>query len=189
VAIALALESDYAVSGLVLASGYYFPTLRMDFWLMSGPAVPLLGDLMRYTVSPIISWAIMPKVIGKLFAPRSVAPEFKNEFPISLSLRPKQLRAAAEESGLLIPIAAQLQLQYQNIRCPVRIVHGKNDQLIEADQSRRLHEALPGSLLHLVEGAGHMVTYIDTSGIADAMAALALAAPTSRSLEARAGRR
>jgi pimeloyl-ACP methyl ester carboxylesterase len=131
----------------------------------------------------------MPKVIGKLFAPRSVAPEFKNEFPISLSLRPKQLRAAAEESAFLIPIAAQLQLQYQRIRCPVRIVHGKSDRLIEAEQSRRLHEALPGSVLHLVEDAGHMVTYKDTSGIADAVAALALTAPRSRNLETRARRR
>jgi pimeloyl-ACP methyl ester carboxylesterase len=127
----------------------------------------------------------MPKVIRTLFAPRPVAPEFKNEFPISLSLRPKQLRATAEESAFLIPIAAQLQLQYQRIRCPVRIVHGKNDRLIEADQSRRLHEALPGSLLSLVEDAGHMVTYIDTSGIADAAAALTFAAMTSRNLEER----
>jgi pimeloyl-ACP methyl ester carboxylesterase len=90
--------------------------------------------------------------------------------------------AAAEESAFLIPIAAQLQLQYQRIRCPIRIVHGKSDQLIEADQSRRLHEALHGSLLHLVEDAGHMVTYIDTSGIADAVAALALSSPRSRNL-------
>ena len=156
VAIALALQSDYAVSGLVLASGYYFPTFRMDFWLMSAPAVPLLGDLMRYSISPIISWAIMPKLIRTLFAPRAVPPEFKNEFPVSLSLRPKQLRAAAEESAFLIPVATQLQPQYQAIRCPVRIVHGKSDRLIEADQSRRLHEALPRSLLHLVEDAGHM---------------------------------
>jgi pimeloyl-ACP methyl ester carboxylesterase len=178
VAIALALQSDYAVRGLVLASGYYFPTFRMDFWLMSGPAVPLLGDLMRYTISPIISWAIMPKVIRTLFAPRAVPPEFRNEFPISLSLRPKQLRAAAEESAFLIPVAAQLQLQYQNILCPVRIVHGKDDRLIEPEQSRRLHEALPRSLLHLVGDAGHMVTYADTPGIADAVAALALTVPT-----------
>jgi pimeloyl-ACP methyl ester carboxylesterase len=178
VAIALALQSDYAVSGLVLASGYYFPTFRMDFWLMSGPAVPLLGDLMRYTISPIISWAIMPKLIRTLFAPRAVPPEFKNEFPISLSVRPKQLRAAAEESAFLIPMAGHLQLQYQDIRCPVRIVHGKGDQLIEADQSRRLHKVLPRSLLHLVEDAGHMVTYADSPGIADAVAALALTAPT-----------
>ncbi|MET3997861.1 pimeloyl-ACP methyl ester carboxylesterase [Bradyrhizobium sp. JR7.2] len=177
VAIALALRSGYAVSGLVLVSGYYFPTARTDFWLMSAPALPLLGDLMRYTISPIISWAIMPKLMRTLFAPRAIPPEFKNEFPISLALRPKQLRAAAEESAFLIPAAAQLQLQYRGIRCPVRIVHGKADRLIEADQSRRLHAVLPRSLLHLVEDAGHMVTYADTPGIADAVAALALPSP------------
>ncbi|MGX9432743.1 alpha/beta fold hydrolase, partial [Bradyrhizobium sp. LeoA1S1] len=112
------------------------------------------------------------------FAPRAVPPEFENEFPISLSLRPKQLRAAAEESAFLIPVAAQLPLEYHDIRCPVRIVHGKSDQLIEADQSGRLHKALPPSLLHLVEDAGHMVTYADTRGIVDAVAALAHTAPT-----------
>jgi pimeloyl-ACP methyl ester carboxylesterase len=178
VAIALALHRKYTVSGLVLASGYYFPTFRIDFWLMSAPAVPLLGDLMCYTISPIISWAVMPNLIRTLFAPTAVPPEFDNEFPISLSLRPKQLRAAAEESAFLIPAVAQLQLQYGSIRCPVRIVHGKSDRLIEPDQSRRLHEALPRSLLHLVENAGHMVTYADTPGIADAMTALTLTAPT-----------
>jgi pimeloyl-ACP methyl ester carboxylesterase len=175
VAIALALRGDYAVNGLVLASGYYFPTFRMDFWLMSVPAVPLIGDLMRYTISPIISWAIMPKLIRTLFAPRDVPSKFKKGFPISLSLRPKQLKAAAEESAFLIPGAAHFQLQYQGIQCPVRIVHGKGDRLIEVDQSRRLHEELPHSTIHLVEDAGHMVTYADTSGIADAVAALALA--------------
>ncbi|MCK1423941.1 alpha/beta hydrolase [Bradyrhizobium sp. 180] len=177
VAIALALRSGYAVSGLVLVSGYYFPTARPDFWLMSVPALPLLGDLMRYTISPIISCAIMPKLMRTVFAPRAIPPEFKNEFPISLALRPKQLRAAAEESAFLIPAAAQLRLQYRDIRCPVRIVHGKADRLIEADQSRRLHAVLPRSLLHLVEDAGHMVTYADAAGIADAVAALAPTAP------------
>jgi len=189
VAIALALQTDCPVSGLVLASGYYFPTFRMDFWLMSGPAVPLLGDLMRYTISPIVSWALMPKLIRTLFAPRAVASEFANEFPISLSLRPKQLRAAAEESALLIPTSAQLRHQYQGIRCPVRIVHGKSDRLIEADQSCRLHEALPRSLLHLVGDAGHMVTYADTHGVADAVAALALTAPSTPELGEAAQRR
>ncbi|MBV8819138.1 MAG: alpha/beta fold hydrolase, partial [Acidobacteriaceae bacterium] len=73
VAIALALQSTHAVNGLVLASGYYFPTFRIDFWLMSGPAVPILGDLMRYTVAPLVSWAIMPKLVNVLFAPRAVS--------------------------------------------------------------------------------------------------------------------
>jgi len=178
VAIGLALRRDFGLRGLVLASGYYFPTARMDFWLMSGPAVPLIGDLMRYTIAPIISWAIMPKLIRTLFAPRTVPREFKNEFPISLSLRPKQLRAAAEESALLIPAAAGFQHLYQHIRCPVRIVHGKGDRLIEVDQSRRLREALPWSSLDLVDDAGHMVTYADMPGISDSVSALAVTAPT-----------
>lgn len=172
VAIALALRDDFALNGVVLASGYYFPTVRMDFWLMSGPAVPVIGDLLRYTISPIIAWAMTPKIFRTLFAPRPVPQEFSNEFPVALSLRPTQLRAAAEESAFLIPTAAQLQARYRDIRCPLRIVHGRGDRLIEADQSCRLHEALPGSLLHLVEDAGHMVTYADTPRIADAIAAL-----------------
>jgi pimeloyl-ACP methyl ester carboxylesterase len=189
VTIELALRGDFAVSGVVLASGYYFPTIRMDFWLMSGPGVPLLGDLLRYTISPIISWAIMPKLMRTLFAPRPVPPEFKNEFPIALSLRPKQLRAAAEESAFLVPLAARSQPRYQAIGCPVRIVHGKNDWLIEADQSRRLHEALPRSLLRLVEDAGHMVTYADTLGIMDDVAALALTAPSRQDPEVKLRRK
>jgi pimeloyl-ACP methyl ester carboxylesterase len=51
VAIALALRHDYPIRGLVLASGYYFPTPRWDVWMMSGAAIPVLGDLIRYTVA------------------------------------------------------------------------------------------------------------------------------------------
>jgi len=109
VAVAIALQDNYPVRGLVLASGYYFPTRRWDFWLMSGPAVPVLGDLMRYSVAPVISWAILPALLKVLFAPRSVPNKFKDRFPISLMLRPKQLRAVAEESAFLIAEAARLQ--------------------------------------------------------------------------------
>src|SRR5512138_3534070 len=110
--------------------------------MMSGPAVPIFGDLLRYTIAPIMSWAALPSILRKLFGPSSVPDTFKNEFPTSLMLRPKQLRAAAEESALLIPTAAQLQSQYSGLKCPVRIFHGREDQVIEAEQSQRLHDAL-----------------------------------------------
>src|SRR4051795_8768628 len=165
VAIAIELRNDYPIRGLVLASGYYFPTWRWDVWIMSGPAIPVLGDLLRYTVAPIISWAILPGAFRKLFAPRPVPDNFKNAFPRSLTLRPKQLRAAAEESAFLIPTAAQFQLRYSSIGCPVRIFHGTGDQVIEPEQARRLHRLLSSSDLHLVEDAGHMVTYADVFAI------------------------
>ena len=137
--------------------------------MMSGPAVPVLGDLMRYTVAPVISWAILPALLRNLFAPRSVPGNFKDRFPASLTLRPKQLRAAAEESAFLIPEAGRLQSHYSSIRCPVHIFHGTGDQLIESEQARRLHQVVGRSNLHLVNDAGHMVTYADGDTIAQAV--------------------
>jgi pimeloyl-ACP methyl ester carboxylesterase len=142
--------------------------------MMSGPAIPVLGDLVRYTIGPILSWAILPGLFRKLFAPRAVPHDFKTRFPASLTLRPKQLRAAAEESALLIPVAAQFQSHYPSIRCP--FFHGAGDQIIEAEQARHLHRALPDSVLHLVEEAGHMVTYADGAAIAQAVDTVAGAA-------------
>jgi mandelate racemase len=52
VALPLALDHPEAVSGLVLLSGYYHPTLRADVPLFSIPAIPFIGDLIRYTVGP-----------------------------------------------------------------------------------------------------------------------------------------
>jgi pimeloyl-ACP methyl ester carboxylesterase len=138
-----------------------------------GPAVPILGDLFRYTLAPIISFTILPAMLRKIFEPRPVPPAFKREFPISLALRPKQLRAAAEESAFLIPAAAQLQWQYPRIECPVRIVHGDEDHFIECEQSRRLDQALPHSALHLVQNAGHMVHYADAHVISKTVETLA----------------
>jgi len=169
VAIALGFHKDYPIRGVVVASGYYFPTRRWDVWMMSGPAIPVFGDLLRYTVAPIISLAILPGAFRMLFAPRPVPQDFKERFPASLTLRPEQLRAAAEESALLVPTATQFQSRYSSLRCPVRIFHGTKDRIIEPDQARRLHDVLLRSVLNLVEDAGHMVTYVDTRGLAQAI--------------------
>ena len=172
VAVALSLRKDYPVRGLVLASGYYFPTPRWDVWLMSGPAVPVLGDLVSYTVAPLLSWAILPAAFRKIFAPRAVPQRFKNQFPSSLALRPKQLRAAAEESALLVPTAAAFQALYPNIGCPVRILHGAEDGVIEPQQARDLHRAMRRSELRLIQNAGHMVTHADPGAVAAAVNSL-----------------
>ena len=170
VAIGLSLRNDYPVRGLVLASGYYFPTARWDVWLMSGPAIPIVGDLIRYTFAPIISWAILPSAFRKLFSPRSVPLKFKNELPRSLMLRPQQLRAAAEESALLVPTAVQFQSLYESIQVPVRIFHGAKDAISESKQARDLQRAIGGrTALDLIKNAGHMVTYADTAAVAKAV--------------------
>jgi pimeloyl-ACP methyl ester carboxylesterase len=48
VALALALRDQPRVAGLVLMAGYYFPSFRTDVATASWPAVPILGDVLRY---------------------------------------------------------------------------------------------------------------------------------------------
>ena len=75
VAVALGLDHPNAVSGLVLVSGYHFPTARADVAAFSPPAVPVLGDVVRYTVGPLAGRLIAPKMIrARISRPTSSEP-------------------------------------------------------------------------------------------------------------------
>lgn len=169
VAVALALGHPQAVRGLVLASGYYYPSARADFALMSGPAVPLLGDVARYTIAPIASRLVWPLFIRKIFDPAPVPAKFRR-FPKEMAVRPSQLRAEAAESALLIPTAAAASRNYSTLKMPVVIVAGSEDRLIDtAEQSRRLHRAIGHSTFRPVPGAGHMVHQINPGAVMSAV--------------------
>ena len=53
VALALALKQPQDVQALVLASGYYYPNARADVVILAPPAIPLIGDLLSHTISPL----------------------------------------------------------------------------------------------------------------------------------------
>jgi pimeloyl-ACP methyl ester carboxylesterase len=159
VALALALDYPADVERLVLLSGYYFPSPRVDAMLQIAPATPLLGDVLRHTVSPIIGRLMAPMVIRQLFAPAPV-PERFAQFPFSMSLRPSQLRASAEEAALMVPSAALLQERYGELRLPVAIIAGSGDRIVDPSaQSNRLSRQIAGKDAQIISGAGHMVHY------------------------------
>jgi pimeloyl-ACP methyl ester carboxylesterase len=156
VAAALALKYPQAVASLVLASGYYYPSARADVVFASGPAVPVVGDIMRYTLAPLLGRAMWPIVLRKIFGPAPTPQKFAG-FPKEMALRPSQIRAIAAESALMIPNAFRMQGGYADLKMPVVIVSGDDDRLIDIDQSARLHEEIAQSSFHRVRGAGHMV--------------------------------
>jgi pimeloyl-ACP methyl ester carboxylesterase len=157
VATALALKHPQAVSGLVLASGYYFPTVRADVVMLCGPAVPIVGDILSHTLAPLISRAAWPLLLRKIFGPAPVPEKFKG-FPKAMAVRPSQIRASAVETAFMIPNAIGERQEYQALKMPVAIIAGQEDQLIPIDeQSARLHAAIAQSSLHRIAGAGHMV--------------------------------
>lgn len=177
VAVALALKYPDLVRGLVLASGYYYPTARPDVIAMGAPALPVIGDILSHTLSPLISRAIWPLMMAKIFGPRSV-PEKFGAFPKEMALRPSQIRASAAESALMIPDAFKLRNQYPDLRMPVVIIAGEQDRLIDIDtQSARLHSDVPQSRFHRVAGNGHMIQQTATDQVMSAIREVA-AGPT-----------
>ena len=166
VAIALALNHAASVKALVLASGYYYPTARLDVATMSGPAIPILGDVLRYTLAPLASRLLWPLLLRKIFGPRKIPQKFAEGFPKGLAVRPSQLRASAAESALMIPDAVHFRDKYAELGMPVVIVAGELDRLVDSGrQSARLHRAVRHSTFRSVAGAGHMIQQTDTDAL------------------------
>jgi pimeloyl-ACP methyl ester carboxylesterase len=169
VAVALALKYPALVRGLVLASGYYYPTTRPDFIAMGVPSLPLVGDILSYTLSPLISRATWPLLMKKIFGPRSVPKKF-GAFPREMALRPSQVRASAAESALMIPNAFHLRNRYAELTMPVVIIAGERDKLVDIDtQSARLHSEISQSRFHRLPGNGHMIQQTATAQVMSAI--------------------
>jgi pimeloyl-ACP methyl ester carboxylesterase len=169
VAVSLAVKHPSFVEALVLASGYYFPTARADAAISSVPAIPGFGDVVSYTVSPIITRLIWPAILRKIFGPRPVPHKFAG-FPVEMAVRPSQIRATAAEAALMVPAAFVASKTYRRIEMPTIILAGEDDRLIDIDeQSARLHDEVKQSLFHRIAQAGHMIQQSETS---DVMAAI-----------------
>lgn len=161
VALAFALDYPTETRGVVLASGYYFPTARLDVPFMAAPALPILGDLMRHTISPLLSRALWPHMLKVLFSPAPV-PRYFQLFPTWMALRPSQLRAAAEEAALLVPSASRMQRRYRALEVPAVIVAGAQDRYVDASRhSIALARHIAAAELVVSPRAGHMVHHVD----------------------------
>jgi pimeloyl-ACP methyl ester carboxylesterase len=173
VAVALALKYPGLVRGLVLASGYYYPTVRPGVVAMAAPTLPLIGDILSHTLSPLISRATWPLIMAKIFGPRSVPRKFE-AFPKEMALRPSQIRASAAESALMIPDAFHLRNKYADLKVPVVIIAGEQDRLVDIDaQSARLHSDVSQSRFHRVPGTGHMIHQTATDQVMSAISEVA----------------
>jgi pimeloyl-ACP methyl ester carboxylesterase len=179
VALALALNHPDHVAALVLASGYYFPKARADIALFSPPAIPLVGDLLCYTVAPLMGEAMAPRMIAKMFSPQDVPTRFEKEFPMGLMVRPSQIRASSKDATHMIPDAWAMSDRYGELGCPVAVLSGDADKVVDfTEHTLRFHAAVPGSVLDVFPGAGHMVHHVDPARVVRAASAMTLR-PTS----------
>jgi pimeloyl-ACP methyl ester carboxylesterase len=169
VALALAQRYQPDVAALVLLSGYYFETVRPDVPVVATAALPILGDVLRYTVSPLLGWLQMPLLKRAMFAPSPVPRRFQAEYSTGMALRPSQIRASAQDGASMLQSARALRDHYGDLTLPVTIIAGAGDRVVFASMAKRLHAAIPHSTLHIVKGAGHMMHHTDPQVVADAV--------------------
>jgi pimeloyl-ACP methyl ester carboxylesterase len=137
--------------------------------LVAPGALPVLGDLLRYTISPLLGWLQMPLLRRAMFSPARVPDRFEAEYSTGMALRPSQIRATSVDGALMIQGARALRDHYKDLTLPVAIIAGQGDKVVFKRMSERLHACIPQSRLRIVEGAGHMVHHLDPHAVADAV--------------------
>jgi pimeloyl-ACP methyl ester carboxylesterase len=169
VAMAYGLAYPEATAGLVLESGYYYPTARRDIPLFAAPALPVVGPVLRHTFSPVLGAVLLPGLIRRLFAPNPVPANF-SRFPVSLTLRPGHLRADAEDSAAIQGAAAQMARCYRSLAVPVRILAGESDRFVSTHgQSTRLYREIPHASIRIVERTGHMLHHVRPDAVEESV--------------------
>jgi pimeloyl-ACP methyl ester carboxylesterase len=182
VAIAMALDFPQSVRSLVLSSGYYYPTLRPEVPFTSQPAIPVLGDIMRYTVTPLTMRMLWPLMLKREFTPAPVSESMK-KLPPWLVLRPSQIRASSAEMILLYPDVFRLGRRYAELKLPIVLVAGSGDRLVyRSRHSDRFHRELPHTDYRIIEGSGHMVHHVAPEKVLQAIDAAAAADSGARGI-------
>ena len=173
VAMELALGQPDDVSGLVVLSGYYQPTVRADVPMVAAPAIPVFGDVLRYTVAPLMGAALMPMNVKAMFGPLDVPERFKRDFPYGFPVRPSQIRAESQDAVSMVPAVFGMADRIRELNIPIAIIAGTEDRIVDhEDHAKWFHQQLPGSVLRLVPGAGHMVHYAVPDEVAEAVEAV-----------------
>lgn len=75
----------------------------------------------------------------------------------------------------MIPGALALRGRYKALTMPVIIIAGDGDKIVFKRRSEQLRDSIPGSMLQIVNGAGHMVHHLAPRQVAEAVESVAQA--------------
>ena len=168
VAVALALNYPRNVRALILASGYYYPTVRADVLVLSPPALPLVSDVLSHTISPILGRLLWPLFFARFWpepCPKEICRLSGRNGDASISDPGCRGRNSADES-----LGLYFRKAYGHLKMPVAIVAGREDRVSEAQQSAKLHRDIAHSTFRCISNKGHMVHQTATAEVMSAIA-------------------
>lgn len=169
-AIALALQHDTFARALVLMSGVYYPGSPLAVAASASRAVPIVSPIARATLAPSLARGAIGTLIRASFEPAPVPQRFADGYPTGLVTRPSQIAAQSADGAALDAATARFAAHYRRIACPVTVLTGSGDAIIDPDaQSRRFAQAVDHARLIVVPGAGHMVHHTASARVAAAI--------------------
>lgn len=162
VATAMAIHHAAHVRGLVLVGGCFYPasTSAYDNLLSAFFAATGAANLIRYGAGPVVRRLSAQAAILHVFAPDQVTSRFEELYPVRLAVRSSQLDAVREDTNAIGDAAARLSALYSQIHCPVSIVAGSADNMVDFEQSKRLAHEIAWADLEIVVGKGHMLPHV-----------------------------
>ncbi len=173
VATAYALDHPEEVAGVVTSGAPFADwstgvsvAYRLPFW-------PVIGPAFTYGLAPLAGKALGEAWAAPAFAPER-PPESFTTAPWPLALRSDTYLANAEDISSLSDFLARQKARYPSFKPPIVIIHGDGDRVVSLPIHAQYTAAvIPGAVLQVEKGAGHMIPYTRPQVIAAAVRRLA----------------
>ena len=173
IAMSYGMQFPDELTGVVFLGGLAFTEVPSGFWKFIGPATPLLGTLLSYTIYPQLQPRMLAAMHQKFFHPQTMPEHVRDALPIEMLHRPEAIKMNAEDQIMVVPSLIDLQLHYADYPLPVVVMAGEEDQTTDPKKhAMPLAEKLPSSSLRLFPGLGHMIHHFAQDDIAEAVEGL-----------------
>jgi pimeloyl-ACP methyl ester carboxylesterase len=165
-AAAVAYKDEF--SGIVLLAPAAYPTVSREWWSLI-PAIPVIGKFMVHTLTPFIGRAVVKSTLKDAYHPQAVQEHYAEQ-SAELWTRAEKITAYAYDERTLRSSLKSLNAGYSDLRLPVVIVTGADDQLLEPEKhAYLLHEAIEGSELIVLAQTGHQLPQTRADSVIEAI--------------------
>lgn len=176
-ALVYALKFPDEISGAVLLAPAAYESDDGVSFLSKLPAWPVIGDVLNFLFTPLLSAWLVRTDIAKAFAPDPVPKKYLRHV-LAEWTRPKKVKWYSVDDALLNESLPKFAERYPEIRVPVAIVTGDADQIVPAEENaERLHRALPHSHLNFLPQTGHQIPFTRPEAVLAAIDHIAALSP------------
>jgi pimeloyl-ACP methyl ester carboxylesterase len=198
-ALAYALLHPRDLSGLVLLAPAVYESEDGVSFLSKLPAWPIIGDVVNFLFTPLIGAYLVRTDLQKAFAPDPIPkhylrhvlsewtrprkvkwysvddallneslPELSSRYSELIDTNPRE--SGQRNSGDGNSESFDSINNGSRLRVPVSILVGDSDQIVPLEEnSRRLHQALPGSELIVLPNTGHQIPFTRPDSVVEAI--------------------